>query len=74
MNWYGWLRRDRRHKWERVCGPYSTIGECSRQLGIELAKRGLLERYSCMTTGACPRDTEGNIDAENAALHAKETP
>jgi hypothetical protein len=47
--WYGWLRRDRRHKWERVCGPFPTIGECSKALGVELAQRGILERHSCTT-------------------------
>lgn len=61
--WYGWLRRDRRHKWQRVCGPFSTMAECSRALGAEAKRQGVAERNTCMTTGSYPRD----VQAANAA-------
>jgi hypothetical protein len=59
--WYGWCRRDRRQKWLEVCGPFPIIGECSKALGVELARRGILERNSCMTAGSYPRDVEAGL-------------
>lgn len=68
-SWYGWLRRDRRHKWRRVCGPCATMAECSRQLA-ELAKgQGIPDKHCCMTTGVCPRDVlAAGIDAKPTAV------
>ena len=59
-SWYGWLRRDRRHKWHRVCGPCPMLTECSRQLGAEAKRQGIPDKYTCLTTGAYPRDVSGS--------------
>ncbi len=61
--WYGWLRRDRRHKWQRVCGPCGTLSECSRLLGGEARRLGIVECNTCLTTGAYPRDVQAGIAA-----------
>jgi len=58
--WYGWLRRDRRHKWQRVCGPCPTLVECSRQLGAEARRQGVPDRNTCITTGAEPREMQSH--------------
>lgn len=55
-DWFGWLRKDRRHHWERVVGPCGTMAECSRRLGEEARRRNILDKNCCMTTGAYPRE------------------
>jgi hypothetical protein len=61
VNWFGWLCLDRRHHWERVVGPCSSMAECSRLLGAAARKRGILDRHCCMTTGSYPRDAQEGI-------------
>lgn len=57
--WYGWMRRDRRHKWQRVCGPCTTMAECAKRLGEIARAQGVLDRHCWMTTGDEPREGGG---------------
>ncbi|MHB1422133.1 MAG: hypothetical protein ACYC3I_02830 [Gemmataceae bacterium] len=66
-NWYGWLRRNRRCKWQRVCGPCDSMPECSRQLGAEAKRLGIKDRNTCMTTGAIPRDVAATNESGSQA-------
>lgn len=51
-NWFGWLWTG--DSWERVCSA-PTLPECSRRLGAECRRRGVQEKYSCLTAGGAPR-------------------
>jgi hypothetical protein len=68
MTWFGWLRRDRRHRWQRACGPCASLAQCSRLLGDEAQRQGVLDRNTCMTTGSYPRDVQAGIDGERATI------
>lgn len=72
--WYGWLRRDACHNYQRVVGPCSTLAECSRQLGEEARRRGILDRHTMMTTGSYPRDTRLTPTATQETLSTTEPP
>jgi hypothetical protein len=62
-SWYGWMRRDRRHKWQRIIGPCSTMADCSRQLGAAAKRQGIPDRNTFMTTGGYPRDVRQGMEA-----------
>jgi hypothetical protein len=53
MSWYGfgWVR----DSWIRLCGPFPTLGECSRALSLAGREHGLPDKLLVMT-GAMPPD------------------
>jgi hypothetical protein len=71
--WYGWLRKDKRHRWRCVVGPCTSMAECSRLLGAVAQRRGVLDRNTIMNTGAYPQvdaatPTAGLTAAQRADL------
>ena len=52
MSWHGWLWQF--DHWERVCDG-RDMGECSRRLGAEADRRGVLDRFTAMTSGGVPQ-------------------
>lgn len=68
LNWCGWLFVD--DCWRRVCsGP--TLQECSRCLGSECRRRGVQEKYSCMTTGGAPRFVPHDAQQKEMAANGR---
>lgn len=49
--WRGWLWQFGR--WMHVCEG-RDLGECSRRLGAEADRRGVLDRFTAMTSGGVP--------------------
>ena len=49
--WVGWLWQFGR--WLRVCEA-SDMGKCSRLLGAEADRLGVLDRFTAMTSGGAP--------------------
>lgn len=56
LQWYGWLRRDRRYKWRQVCGPCLTLEDCSRLLSVKAKEEEIEDKNAVMTTGAEPTE------------------
>lgn len=53
MDWYGWLWNG--SQWERVCGPFASLSDCSRALGRIGTERGIPGKQQVMTGGSQPR-------------------
>jgi hypothetical protein len=56
MPWFGWGKQRKGDEWRRLCGPFDTLAECSRQLAEEGQQQGIPGHLQVMTTGAAPRD------------------
>jgi hypothetical protein len=56
MDWIGWGKAALEDDWQRVVGPFATIGECAKALADEGQRRGYPGHLQVMTTGAGPRD------------------
>ena len=59
MNWFGWLRRDRRYRFERVVGPCASMAECSRLLVVVPSLHGGGCRRRFLGGYRCYRSAEG---------------
>jgi hypothetical protein len=71
--WYGWLRKDNRHRWRCVVGPCAQMSECARLLGAVAQRQGVLDRNTIMNHGNYPevgQDTSPHLAGLSAAQRA----
>lgn len=62
--WLGWLRRDRRHRWELVSDG-ETIDQCHARL-LDVAKRRRITDSLCRTiTGGSGGPSNGQTERTN---------
>lgn len=53
MDWFGFGWVDDR--WVRLCGPFSALSPCSRELGRIGRERGIPDKWLVLTGGGPPR-------------------
>jgi hypothetical protein len=70
--WVGWVRRNRRCRWEPVCEA-ASLDECCRRLDRIAGRRGIGQSNQVVTHGFYPRDDGASGEVRTPAPRDPET-